>query len=207
MRLFLASDRQAAAFDQLIAALPAGAAVAVIANAVDFVPREDRAAYARNIFDPLAHFRAFGLQARDLDLRDYFDRPDALGDAMGDVRLLWATGGNAFLLRRAMRRSGLDALLPARLDAGDLIYGGWSAGAVVAGPTLRGLDLMDDPALVCPGYDPEPVWEGLGLIDYSLVPHFGSDHPESAAAAEAVAWLEMHRLPFRALRDGEAIIV
>jgi dipeptidase E len=207
VRLFLASDRESAAFGELIAALPTGAAVAVIANAVDFVSPEDRAAYARNIFDPAAHLCSLGLEARDLDLRDYFDRPGALGDALRDVRLIWATGGNAFLLRRAMRRSGLDALLPARLEAGDIIYGGWSAGAAVAGPTLRGLDLMDDPAQLCLGYDPEPVWEGLGLIDYSIVPHFGSDHPESAAAAEVVAWLKAHRLPFRALRDGEAIVV
>lgn len=206
MRLYLSSFRMGDDFGRLVGALPAGAPVAVVSNAVDFIAPEDRLAYARNVFDPVEHFKAHGLAARDLDLRGYFGRPDALKPALADVRLVWANGGNAFLLRRAMRQSGLDDLLRARVAAGTLIYGGWSAGAVVAGPSLRGLHLMDDPELTVEGYDAEPVWEGLGLVDFVLVPHFELPHPEADAAAKAVAWLTDRGVAFRALRDGEAFI-
>jgi dipeptidase E len=207
VRLYLSSLQMGDRFEELVAALPAGARVAIVSNAVDYIPQPDREAYARDVFDPVACFRSRGFAAEDLDLRAWFGRPDALSASLQDVRLVWATGGNAFLLRRAMRQSGLDALLRERVAARNLIYGGWSAGSVVAGPTLRGIDLMDDPGVVTDGYDPAPVWDGLGLVDYSIVPHFQSDHPEAEAAARAVEWLREAKLPFKALRDGESLVL
>jgi len=207
VRLYLSSFRMGEPFDQLVAALPPGARVAVVSNAVDFIPAEDRLAYARHVFDPVEHFRSHGLAARDLDLREFFGAPDGLRATLADAKLVWANGGNAFLLRRAMAQSGLDRLLRERVPAGSLIYGGWSAGAVVAGASLRGLELMDDPDLVVEGYDAPPIWDGLGLVDFTLVPHVQSPHPEAEAAAQAVAWLTDHNLPHRALRDGEALIL
>ena len=206
MRLFLASDRTSERFDELIAAAGRGSRVAVIGNAVDFIPQPDREAYARTVSDPVAEFRDRGLDAFDLDLRLWFGRSGALAREIQDVRLVWATGGNAFLLRRAMRQSGLDEVVAARL-AESMIYGGWSAGACVAGPSLRGLELMDDPHTLAVGYEAEPVWEGLGLVDFAIVPHFQSSHAEAEAADRCVAWLTQQDLPFRTLRDGEAIVV
>jgi dipeptidase E len=46
----------------------------------------------------------------------------------------------------------------------------------------------------------------MGLVDYVIVPHFRSAHPESKAAERASAWLEQQSIPFRTLRDGESII-
>jgi dipeptidase E len=207
MRLYLSSFRMGDEFERLVAALPAGARVAVVSNAVDFIPEADRLAYARNVFDPVEHFRRYGLAADDLDLRRFFDDRADLGAALKDVRLVWANGGNAFLLRRAMQQSGLDEFLRERVRDSALIYGGWSAGAVVAGSSLRGLELMDDPEIVVEGYRGPPIWEGLGLVDFAIVPHFESPHPEAEAAARAVAWLSEKGLPYRALRDGEALIL
>ncbi|WP_340645708.1 Type 1 glutamine amidotransferase-like domain-containing protein [Phenylobacterium sp.] len=206
MRLYLSSFRMGDDFDRLVEAVPRGAPVAVIANAVDFIAPEDRLAYARAVFDPVEHFRSFGLGPYDLDLREYFDRSGELEKALTDTRVVWANGGNAFLLMRAMVQSGLDRILRERVAAGTLIYGGWSAGSVVAGPSLRGIELMDDPGVVVDGYVPEPFWDGLGLVDYSIVPHFQSAHAEAQAAARTVAWMTEKGLSFRALRDGEAII-
>jgi dipeptidase E len=206
VRLYLSSFRMGDDFSRLAEALPAGAAVAVVSNAVDFIPREDRLAYARDVFDPLDHFRSWGFAAHDLDLREHFGRSRELEEALAKVHLVWANGGNAFLLRRAMMQSGLDCILRERVLAGTLVYGGWSAGAVVAGPTLRGIELMDDPEAVVDGYISEPVWDGLGLVDFSIIPHFQSPHPEAEAAARVVAWMTKKGLPFRALRDGEAVI-
>lgn len=207
MRLYLSSYRMGRRFGALVEALGRGAKVAVVSNATDFIPDEARAAYARTVFDPIAHFNDHGLDASPLDLRTFFNDAAGLETALAGVRLVWANGGNAFLLRRAMRQSGLEAILGREVPVGGLVYGGWSAGAVVAGPTLRGLELMDDPAVVAEGYDPEPIWEGLGLVDFSLVPHFGSDHPEAEAAARAAEWLAGRGMPHRTLRDGEVVVV
>ncbi|WP_337188925.1 Type 1 glutamine amidotransferase-like domain-containing protein [Phenylobacterium sp.] len=206
MRLYLASWRTGDSFAELVRMAGPGGRAGVISNAVDFIPPDEREAYRRKVHDPIAELRAHGLDAYDLDLRAYFRRPQALLAELERTNLVWATGGNAFLLRRAMRQSGFDALAPGLVWAGRLAYGGWSAGACVAGPTLRGLDLMDDPAVLAEGYAPEPVWEGLGLIDGAIVPHWRSDHPESEAAEAAAAWMTANRIPHRTLRDGDVLI-
>ena len=206
MRLYLASYRTSDSFGELLRMAGPGARVGVIANATDFIPTADREAYRRNVHDPVAEFRDRGLDAYDLDLRAYFGRPEALLAELERSRLVWATGGNAFLLRRAMRQSGFDALAPGLIWAERLVYGGWSAGACVAGPSLRGLELMDDPAVLAEGYDAEPVWEGLGLIDAAIVPHFRSDHAEAEAAEACAVHMQAHGVPHRTLRDGDVLI-
>ncbi len=87
------------------------------------------------------------------------------------------------------------------------IYGGWSAGAVVAGPDLDGIELMDDPGVIAEGYETAVVREGLGLIDFTIVPHYRSEHPEAEAAERTAALRQERRLPFRTLCDGEVIVV
>jgi dipeptidase E len=194
-------------FGKLLRSVPAGASVAVISNAADLIPAEARSAYARDVFDPVAIFRSHQLSARDIDLREYFDRSDLLKDALSHDQLVWANGGNVFLLRRAMAQSGLDTLLRTRVGNGSLIYGGWSAGAMVAGPSLRGFELMDDPADTIPPYRHEPIWDGLGLVEQTIVPHVQSDHAESEAAARVVAVLIRDGRLFHGLRDGEVLLV
>lgn len=206
MKLYLASARTGDSIPELLRMAGPGARVGVISNAVDFIAPGDREAYRRKVHDPVADFVAQGLDAYDLDLRTYFRRPRALLEELERTRLVWAVGGNAFLLRRAMRQSGFDALAPGLVWAERLVYGGWSAGACVAGPSLRGLELMDDPAALAEGYDPEPVWEGLGLVDAALVPHWRSGHAESEAAEACAAWMAANGVPYRALRDGDVLI-
>lgn len=57
------------------------------------------------------------------------------------------------------------------------------------------------------GYGADIVWNGLGLVDFSIVPHYRSDHDEAEMAEKAVLFLENARMPFQAIRDGEVIIV
>ncbi|WP_332770118.1 Type 1 glutamine amidotransferase-like domain-containing protein [Phenylobacterium sp.] len=205
MRLYLASYRTDTVQPLLDLAGP-GARAAVVSNALDLIPDTDRRAYAARVHDPVADLRDAGMAAEPLDLRGYFGKPAELDRALAGVGLVWAVGGNAFLLRRAMAQSGLDQILTRRLAEDSLVYGGWSAGACVAGATLRGLHLMDDPDPVAPGYDPAPIWEGLGLVDFAIVPHFASAHAESEAATRAAAWMTGEGIAHRTLRDGEAVM-
>lgn len=206
MRLYLSSFGLGDRAGSLLALLGSGKRAAVISNALDNIPSTARAIFRDEVHDPYAELAALGLEPEDLDLRDYFGDAGALREKLAEFDLVWVTGGNAFVLRRAMKQSGFDDVIIDMLAWDEIVYGGFSSGAVVAAPTLRGIDLMDEVDAVPPGYDPEPVWDGLGLIDYSIIPHFRSPHPESAAAERTVRHLCSRGMRYRALRDGEVII-
>jgi dipeptidase E len=204
MKLYLSSYQMGDRIDELLGYLGPNARLAIVHNALDGIPAEVRRQYRG--FSATSFFRERGLDAFDLDLRDYFGEPHRVSEAVSNARLVWAVGGNTFLLRRAMRQSGLDQVIVRRVAEGSLIYGGWSAGTCVAGTSLRGIDLMDDSRLAPAGYDSAIIWEGMSLVDFIIVPHFASNHPEAEVAASAAAWLEKTGLPFQAIRDGEVIV-
>ncbi len=206
MRLYLSSYRIGDRAGALLALLGNGKRAAVVSNAKDAVSPGVREIYRDEVYDPHAELASLGIAARDLDLRDYFGAPERLPDALARFDLVWVVGGNAFTLRRAMRQSGFDRIIVQMLDQDMIAYGGFSAGAVVAAPALHGFELMDDPGEQPGGYAPGVVWEGLGLIDYAIIPHYRSRHPETEAAELASRHLASRRVPFRALRDGEVIV-
>jgi dipeptidase E len=147
-----------------------------------------------------------GIPSAPLDLRDYFGAPDALREDLRSFDGLWVTGGNTFVLRRAMGLSGLDALLRERVADASFTYGGYSAGACVLAPTLRGIHVADEPEMLPPGYRGEVPWEGVGILPFCIVPHYRSDHPESPSMEGVVEYMMAHQLPFIALRDGDAYV-
>lgn len=206
MRLYLSSYRIGDSVGSLLALLGSGHRTAIISNALDNISPTARAIYRDEVYDPHVELRSLGLATEELDLRRYFGNPEALKAKLREFDLVWVLGGNAFVLRRAMKQSGFDDVIVDMLDRDEIVYGGFSAGAVVAAPTLRGIELMDDPTELPPGYDADVPWDGLGLIDYSIVPHFRSPHPESAAAERAVRHMCGRGMRYRALRDGEVIV-
>ena len=207
MRLYLSSYRLGASAARLKKLLRGGRRAAVIQNALDFIPAEARRAYEVNIYDPKEELADWGIEAEELDLRNYFGQPHALKEALTGIDFVWAVGGNAFLLRRAMRQSGFDRIIGELLREDAIVYGGFSAGAVIATTSLKGIDIMDDPRQLAPDYDEAIPWDGLGLVDFSIVPHYRSDHDEAEAAEKTVRFLEEAGMPFQPLRDGEIIIV
>ena len=110
-------------------------------------------------------------------------------------------------LRAALAQSGADHLLVELLHRDALVWAGYSAGRCVLASSLRGLELMVDPGAVQACYGPEPIWEGLGLLAYAIVPHYRSQHPQSEAAERLVARYRAERVARQALRDGQAIVI
>lgn len=182
----------------------------------ELVGKNKRVALIRNAADPFgprrphyfvkfkAQFASIGLTIEELDLRDFVAAKVDLKKHLAGYGLIWASGGNTFALRWAMNKSGFDRLLPELLQSSDIVYGGFSAGACVLGPSLRGIHLADEPEKV-PAH--ELQWEGLGLVDFCLAPHFRSDHPESPVMEKVVAYYQEHKMKFHALHDGEALQV
>lgn len=205
VRLYLSSFRVGNSPDALVGLLGEGRRTAVIANACDSFPRDARIESTRQEMERLA---AIGLQPEELDLRDYFGaEPKAVAAATAGFDLVWLRGGNAFVLRRALHQSGADVALLAMLRSDTIVYGGYSAGACVLTPSLRGIEMVDDPNDVPPGYDAAIMWDGLDVVPYAIAPHYRSDHPESAAVDNLVAHYTEQRVPFKALRDGQVVVI
>jgi dipeptidase E len=110
----------------------------VIANAMDDAPPDVRRA---SVEQELAALADLGLGAAELDLRHYFSHQQRLRQDLAGVSMAWLRGGNTFMLRHALYRSGADTLFRDLLAANALVYAGYSAGACVLSPSLRGLEL------------------------------------------------------------------
>ena len=205
MRLYLSSYRVGERAGSLLALLGGRRAV-VIENGMDGVSSRLRQSLRQDGYDIREELRALGITPTLLDLRQYFGRPEGLRNALAGYDLVWVGGGNAFVLRRAMRQSGFDDVIVDLLEADAIVYAGAGAGAAVTAPGLDGLNLMYDAQQIPEGYAALPAGEGLGLIDQVIVPHYRSPHPQSAAAERVVRHLGARGLRHRALRDGEAIV-
>jgi len=201
MRLYLSSMDLGSHPERLVSLAGRGARATIVMNALDNFPEERR------------HFLSAGQQALEhlgfiadeLDLRTCFDSPGRLAQCLERSGLIWVNGGNTFLLRRAMARSGFDSVVRILLERDQLVYGGFSAGVCAVTPSLRGIEFLDDPSAIAPGYSPEPVWDGVGLIDYHVAVHYrtGDDEP----IQRTVRYYREHGMPYVALRDGEVIVV
>jgi dipeptidase E len=205
MRLFLSSYRFGNQPKKYAELLRVQKRVGIITNAQDVYP--DPEVRQEKVQETIAELRTTGLRGEELDLRNYFGKQDALAERVNRYGGVWVRGGNCFVLRKAMRYSGFDELIKTLLASDSIAYGGSSAGACVMGKDMHGLDLCDEPTATPPGYKDEIIWEGLGIVPYAVVPHYKSDNPESALIDETVAYMDEHKLPFKTLRDGEAIVI
>src|SRR5262245_40859242 len=127
--------------DDLLALLPQvdSLSVAMIANAWDL----DSATRTDPIIMSLERtFLSLGLRTTKLDLRR--TTGEELSSQLAQHQLVWFMSGNTFYLNALVHASGLHQILPGLMKSG-LVYGGESAGAVIAGTTLRGVEHLDDP--------------------------------------------------------------
>jgi len=138
--------------------------VALIPNSKDFFAER-----ARNylINDFVAYMEQLGLNVEVVDLRDYSDY-DALKQKLASHDLIWSMGGNTFNLRYEMKRSGFEKIIRELLNEG-IVYGGDSAGALVAGISIAGIESADKPQ-----FAEEVINEGLNLIPFFFLPHVDS---------------------------------
>jgi dipeptidase E len=203
MRLYLSSFDLGDQPEELVALAGSARRAAIIVNALDNRP-EGRAVWLKEQTGKLV---GFSFSVVELDLRSYFGESDQLKRFLSDIDLVWINGGNAFILRRAMKQSGFDALIKSAVARNEIVYAGFSAAAVIAFDSLKGLELTDDPEDVPSGYDANIVWEGFGFVPFALAVHFKSEHPESESVDREIAFYEATGIPYRTLRDGEALII
>ena len=158
MRLYLASHNLGPYANELLKLIGKGRKALFIENARDYYPDEKR---TNDLREKLAMLSKLGFEVEELNLRNYFGKPNELRDFIDSYKpdLIYASGGNVFLLATAY------------------VYGGFSAGIMVICKTIRlyGHDYLV-PERVPEIYGVDAVLDGVGLVDYQLIPH--ADVPE-----------------------------
>lgn len=204
MRLYLSSFQIGNSPEALVNIAGSNKRVAVIMNACDVCRPEERSVYLEK---QKRDMLGLGFDPEELDLRKYFGKSSELKEVMQDFGIVWINGGNVFVLKRAYEQSGFAEIITSRLKDDSVVYAGYSAGICVLAPTLAGLDLCDSPTALPDGYVSEFDPKGLGLINYSILPHYKSDHPETALIDKIEEYMQKSNVPYKVLRDGEAIVI
>jgi dipeptidase E len=165
MKLYLASfgiqPHLSEEFLKLVGKLAQDIKFAYITNAADPYPPGKRGW----VEDVRKQLTDLGIRPKTVDLRNY-SGPKILKADLSKFDVIWCGGGNTWYLRYVMQTSGFDQVIQELLEKGT-IYGGDSAGAIMATPTLKFVEILDNPADA-----PEQIEEGLGLVDFCIVPHW-----------------------------------
>ncbi len=175
MRLYLASNDLGNYAEVLVDLVGGNKNVLMISNARDHRSADDRKAIVDEDTKMLSDC---GFSVTELDLRKFFGRSGHLRKYVDDFApgLVFAMGGNLYSLATALRLSGMGKIIQTDLASDKYVYGGYSAGSMVASRDL--LNYLDSYGKY-PGDRLEQAKElygesftdGLGLIDEYIVPH------------------------------------
>lgn len=174
MKLFLASHNFGNFAETLQDMVGDNRKTLVITNARDFLSDEER---KLSVTEKLDLFREHGFEAEELDLRNYFaSLPEKLEEYVkkSNPGLIYCIGGDMFMLATALNVSGMDEIIRRRVKSSESVYGGSSAGSIVASPDIEIYERDELEVETVPSYyGVEAVTSGLGLIDNYIIPHVG----------------------------------
>lgn len=109
--------------------------------------------------------KLMGFQIVNVDIKN--KTKEQLFQQMKDVDVVFVSGGNTYYLLEHVQKSRLDEVVKELIVKG-VMYIGSSAGSVLVCPTIEHIEDLDDitkASLIS--------FEGIGLIDFLILPHFG----------------------------------
>lgn len=175
--------------------------IAIIPNALD-AKGEER--IQKNLKEDIELLEEIGFNVTIINLKNYFGNYNKLKEELLNYNACCIMGGNVFVLRKAMELSGLDTFLKETISKDNYLYIGYSAGNCVLSESLNYLDIVDEPIRF---YDESNVnYEGLGFIDYIVIPHYKSNYHKSHLIDELVNKCENEKIKYKAISDGEVLI-
>lgn len=204
MRLYLSSYKLGNNPKDLLNLVGRKKHVGIIFNAGDFDTDEER---LLRVEKNSKYLQSLGFTSEEVDLRKYFGKPNLLKNFLLKFGVIWVKGGNIFLLKRAFEQSSFDKIIKEMLIKDLVVYVGESAGSVIAGPSLEGLDIVDNAKDIPKGYLSKFSTKGLNLINYVIAPHYKSNHPESFSVEKLVKYFKEKNIAYKPLKDGEVVII
>lgn len=206
MIYYLSSYKYGNEVEKLITMLKQGAKIGHINNAKDWTTASPEIR-ANILKEEMSFFESLGFQNEHLDLKNYFGKEEELRKKLKELDGIWICGGMVFTLRQAMRISGFDNMFPELQKRKDFFWGGYSAGVVILCDSLKYFELVDVPNDFPYIEIKEPIYEGLGLFNYGIYPHYDSNHHESELIEQEVKRAIENRWLFKVMKDGEVIIM
>ena len=152
------------------------------------------------MYENRATFSDAGYDVELIDLRQYGEDLEDLRSKLASKDAVWLNGGNTFYLRWILQHSGADHVIAELVTAG-LVYGGGSAGALVAGPTLKHIEEADEPSDA-----PELIWDGLHITETVVMPHMRNAE-YGAILGRAAKALELEGYEVIGITDDQAVII
>ena len=204
MKYYLSSYEIGNETEKLKQLVPKGK-IGYIPNALDFTGADPERRAKRNEND-MGSLHELGFAVELVNLQDYFGKQDELERKLEELGAIFISGGNVFVLRQAMKLSGLDEILKRLRQKSDFLYAGYSAAGCVLAESLKGMDIVD-PLDTPYGEQKEIIWDGLGFVNFRFMPHWGSNHPESSNIDKEIAYCKENNISYKAVRDGEVIII
>lgn len=178
-----------------------------IPNALDF-SKADPERKRSHIEKDMRTLEELGFIVQELDLKTYFGKEQELEVKLRELKAVFISGGNVFVLRQAMKLSGLDNIISKfSKNKEDFLYAGYSAAGCVLSPQLTTYAIVDDATDLPYKEQKEVIFQGLGIIPYAFLPHWDSNHPESKDVAKEIQLCEEKNIPYKAIRDGDVVIV
>jgi dipeptidase E len=145
--------------------------------------------------------QALGYQIDLVDLREYLDGKKQVSPQLEKADAIWLGGGNTYYLRWILHETKADIAIQHLVQSGK-VYGGGSAGAIVAGPTLKYFEKADDPQKA-----PEHLIEGLGLIDTVVIPHWQNEKYGQTMRDDVHVNLEAEGYKTVCITDEQALVI
>ncbi|MEZ5045147.1 MAG: Type 1 glutamine amidotransferase-like domain-containing protein [Saprospiraceae bacterium] len=206
MNYYLSSHKFGNKIEELKNLIPENNKIGHINNSRDWVGADPERAI-KHQREEIEFLNKIGFTAEPLDLKEYFNKNEELKSKLNSLGGIWVSGGNTFVLRMAMKISGFDKIFKELIHRKDYFYGGYSAGICILSDSLKSIEIVDDPNNFPYEGISKPIYEGLGVFNYSFMPHYDSDHFESEAIGKEIQRCIDNKWLFKALRDGDVIII
>lgn len=206
MKFYLSSYKFGNEVEKLKTMLPTASRIAHINNSRDWTDANPDIR-AKHQKEEIEFLNQLGFNTEPLDLKDYFNKEDALREKLSQLDGIWVSGGNTFVLRQAMRLSGFDIIFSELKLRKDFLYGGYSAGICILCDSLKYIQNVDNPNDFPYSDNKKIIMEGLNVFNYGLLPHYDSDHFESEEIGKELQICIDRKWLFKALRDGDVIII
>lgn len=199
MKLFLSSQaiskEQAPHLIELVGKSAKDIRLAVIENAADV-----EAGPGPWLIRNRKMIESHGFDVEYVDLKQYAKDIDSLQRKLTDKDVVWFGGGNTYYIRWLIHDMGIENILRDFAESGK-VYGGGSAGSIIAGPTLKYFETADDI-----NEAPEVLFDGLNLTDKVVLPHM--DNAKYAPIMRGIEYrLQADGYRTISLTDVQALVI